>query len=394
MKDTFKELMEIKDKKFYSFTTACLSLLDETDRLNKILERKNQQVSNLKEADFMVVTTCAVSKDSANNSVENIIKLNNEGKGKSIYVGGCLSNAKEREILFKYKNIKFFTADDAFSKIDEINGICEKTTVRCEPFWLEDMSKKRQKLEELQKKNPKLAELYSFTTDGLIFNTMPFKFDTIRLSKGCNKHCSYCAIPNNRGRYIEHNLDYVKSQIDQSRNDYLLLIGENIGCHKNLNQIIEYAIKKKKKLMLRYLEPEWATKIKDEYLQNIVYIGIPIQSASYKILKDMNRPKNVKLVESKFKEWNKKGIFLGTSVILSYPKENIIDYLKTVLFIIRTPVDYISFQNFSPRENSPVFEMYKDWNPHSLKADIKFWIFDMIVKLKSNLNYLRIRGLT
>ena len=390
MKKAIKELMDIKGRNFYSFTTACLSLVDESNRINEILKKKNKQVLNLSDADFIVVTTCAVSRDSAKNSVKNILRLSQDSGNKPIFVGGCLANAKEREELNKIKNIRFFTADDIFKKIGKVDIICEKTTSRCEPFWLKDMSGKRKHLEKLQNKNKRLAELYSFTTDGIVFQDMPFEFDTIRLSKGCNKRCSYCAIPNNRGRYMEHDFSYVSAQIKDSKNKHLLLIGENLGCYKDFDKLFEYAISKGKTLMLRYIEPEYIHRIKREYLKNIIYIGVPLQSGSKKVLKDMRRPGNLAAVKDKFKEWEKYNIFLGTSVILSYPTENIIDYLRTLYFIAAAPVNYISFQNFSPRENSPVFEQYKEWDNNNLKAKIKFWIFDCLVKLKSRLNYAAI----
>lgn len=383
------ELLGIRGKKFYSFSTACLSLLDESNRINEILEKYNKQVKDIKKADFIVVTTCAVSKDSAYNSVNNVIELDKKSKHKPIYIGGCLSNAKEKESLTKFKNIKFFTANEIFKEVNKIDRTVKNTTIRCNPFWLTHIKEKKEKLNKLKKENIELAKLYAFTTDGIIFSYMPFKFDTIRISKGCNKKCAYCAIPNNRGKYIEHDLDYITKQINKSKNKYLLLIGENIGCHSKFEKIIEYTIKKHKRLMLRYLEPEYTYKIKDKYLKHIIYIGIPIQSGSIKILKDMRRPTNIEFIKEKFKEWHKKGIYLGTSIILSYPIENILDYLKTIWFIINAPVDYISFQNFSPRENSPVFEKYKDWNSHNFKADIKFWFFDIIVGIKGKWNYFK-----
>ncbi|MFH1248620.1 MAG: radical SAM protein [archaeon] len=390
MKSAFGELLEQREKRFYSFTTACLSLVDESNRINALLKATgNEQVSNLDNADFIVVTTCAVSKDSAQNSVRNILELNVIAKGKPIYVGGCLSNAKEREVLFRYANIKFFTADESFREINKINYPCEKTVVRCNPFWLDRMEKKIDKLNRLKKDNPKLAEFYAFTTDGIIFSKMPFEFDTLRISKGCDKQCTYCAIPNNRGRYIEHDFEYVKNQIDGSRARHLLFIGENIGMHRNFNKIMEYAISRKKIIMLRYLEPEWVGKIKPEYLKNIAYIGIPIQSASVKILQAMRRPKNIREIKEKFMEWNKNGIFTGTSIILSYPDENFLDYLKTLLFIAMTPLNYISFQNFSVRENSPCFKMYKEWNSHTIYRDFKFNLFNAIINLKTRSNYLK-----
>ena len=389
MEQTAQELLNQKGRKFYSFTTACLSLVDESNRINEILRENNNQVENISEADFIVVTTCAVSKDSAQNSVDNIIHLNKTSGNKPIYVGGCLSNANEKKQLDGWKNISFFTADNIFKAVDKVNISCKKTTSRCSPFWLKNMSKKRNHLQKLQKKHQKLAELYAFTTDGIVFQDMPFEFDTIRLSKGCSKRCTYCAIPHNRGKYIEHDLDYIRNQIKSSRNKHILLIGENIGCHKDFDKIMEYAINNGKILMLRYLEPEYINRIKKEYLEHISYIGVPLQSGSNKVLRDMRRPRNLAAVKQKLREWSKSEIFLGTSMILSYPTESIIDYLKSLWFIATAPVNYVSFQNFSPRENSPAFEQYREWDSNSIMDSIKYGLFDYLVNLKGRINYLK-----
>ena len=102
----------------------------------------------------------------------------------------------------------------------------------------------------------------------------------------------------------------------------------------------------------------------------------------------MRRPQNLAAVKEKFKEWHKHDIFLGTSIILSYPTETIIDFLKTLWFIASAPISYASFQNFSPRENSPVFDRYKEYNNNNIRADIKYRIFDWFVKLKAKSRYI------
>lgn len=384
-------MLAIAGKRFYSFTTACLSLLDESNRINELLREKNEQVHEPADADFIVVTTCAVSRDSAENSADNIIKLREQNPRARIFVGGCLSNAEEKDVLKGIPDILFFTADDSFRHVDLVPWTCSRSTTRCEPFWIRGMKGKRKRLNRLTSKNKRLAKLYAYITDGLLFQHMPFRFDTLRLSKGCSKQCSYCAIPNNRGMYLEHSLDYIKKQIDASDKRYLLLIGENIGCHNHLEEAIDYAIKKGKRLMLRYLEPEYARRIRERQLRYIDYIGVPIQTGSSKVIKEMRRPRNIRQVKRSFKEWRKKGIFTGTSIILSHPKENLLDYLKTIWFIASTPLHYVSFQNFSPRENSPDFERYSDWDSQRPKIRFKFWLFDKLVNLKGKINYAKER---
>ena len=120
---------------------------------------------------------------------------------------------------------------------------------------------------------------------------------------------------------------------------------------------------------------------------------MPLQSGSNNILKDMRRPRNLAAVKQKLREWSKSDIFLGTSMILSYPTESTIDYLKSLWFIAVAPVNYVSFQNFSPRENSPAFEQYKDWNNDSIIPTLKFSLFNLIVNLKARLNYMKIKFL-
>lgn len=389
MKETVKELLGIKGRRFYSFTTACLSLVDESNRINEILRKKNTQVQDLSKADFIVVTTCAVSRDSAHNSANNILRLDRISKQKPIFVGGCLSNAKEKDVLLGRKNIKFFTADEIFQDIDKVDRTCTNTVTRCDPFWLANMDRKADYLSGLMMKNRNAGMLYSFTTDGIIFSRMPFEFDTIRLSKGCNKHCTYCAIPNNRGRYIEHSIDFVKNQIKDSSKKYILIIGENVGCYSHLEDVLEYAGMLGKKIMIRYLEPEYHHRIKDEHLKDIVYIGVPMQSGSARILRDMHRPGNITAIKERFREWHRKGIFTGTSIILSYPTEKLSDYLRTLWFIISTPVNYTSFQNFSPRENSIAFEKYSSWDSNTAPIRFKFWLFDRMVGMKSRAQFAK-----
>ena len=125
--------------KFYSFSTACMSLVDESARVHRILcqQHRCMPVEDPSEADFIVISTCAINKESALNSINNIRKLGLT-YGKKLYIIGCLVNATERKliednILF---DIKFISADDILEEVlyyDKSFNI--KCINRCKPFW-------------------------------------------------------------------------------------------------------------------------------------------------------------------------------------------------------------------------------------------------------------------
>ncbi|MDP0488859.1 MAG: 30S ribosomal protein S12 methylthiotransferase RimO, partial [Fusobacterium sp. JB020] len=153
-----------------------------------ISEGKVQLVEDLKEADVVIVNTCAFINDAKMESIETILEMATYKKDynlKKLIVAGCLSERYKEELIGEIPGI------DAVVGTGDIDKICEIIT--------NVMNGNKEVV---------VGSLDFLPTSGtkrVLINNPHSAY--IKISEGCDKHCTYCIIPSLRGdlrsRYIE-----------------------------------------------------------------------------------------------------------------------------------------------------------------------------------------------
>jgi threonylcarbamoyladenosine tRNA methylthiotransferase MtaB len=106
-----------------------------------------------------------------------------------------------------------------------------------------------------------------------------------------------------------------------------------------------------------------------QYKKLCHHFHIPLQSASPKVLRDMNRDYDISQYEtvlSAIKKYMPEAT-IGTDIIVGFPTETDSDFLETEKFLLTQPIDYMHIFRFSPREQTAAFRM----KPVSTPAEIK-----------------------
>ncbi len=205
----------------------------------------------------------------------------------------------------------------------------------------------------------------------------------LRIQSGCNHYCSYCIVPYLRSKIYSHSPIEIVEKINRGEKQgyrEVILTGTNLGLYgKNedysLTDLLEAILTKTtiprislgsinyeafNSKLISILVNEWKNGTKGRLTR---YLHIPLQSASNKILKRMNRPYSAEKFSSLISKLTEKNplINIGTDVIVGFPGETDEDFEKTVKFIEKYPFSRLHVFRYSSREKTAAGKMQKEW---------------------------------
>lgn len=304
-------------------------------------------------ADVIVVNTCCFIEDAKKESIENILEVaryKEEGNCKALIVTGCMAQRYKQEILDEIEEVDAVVGTTSYDKIVEIaNGILEEKGLRTQTFDLID----REMLDEM----PRIL-----TTAGY--------FAYVKISEGCDKHCTYCIIPKLRGKYRSRQMDKIKAEVEKLAQEgvsELILVAqdtteygrdlENASLAKLLRELstvegIEW-------IRVLYCYPESIT---DELIEEIKtnpkvckYLDIPIQHAADNVLKRMARKSSLAQLKERIGKLRNEipGIALRTTLIVGFPGETDEDFEILYNFVKEMRFDRLGVFTYSKEEGTP-----------------------------------------
>ncbi len=177
----------MKDKKLYLVSLGCTkNLVDSEVMLGRLKEYKlTDSASN---ANIIIVNTCGFINSAKEESINTILTLAQEKKRDSILVvSGCLSERYKEELKELLPEVDIFTGVGEYEKIDMIiekrRGVFFSNSI----YLADDNS-------------PRLITGSSFHA-------------YIKISEGCNQNCSFCAIPNFKGKLFSRTIDSIEKEV-------------------------------------------------------------------------------------------------------------------------------------------------------------------------------------
>jgi ribosomal protein S12 methylthiotransferase len=241
------------------------NLVDSEKLLRKLKEKGISYASNPVESDILIINTCGFIESAKKESVEEILKLSKlKGADKKLLVFGCLAKRYGEELK---REIPEIDALWGVGDEDRIVEYCSKILTKPEA----DHSEK--------------------------FTETPYAY--LKIAEGCDKKCSYCVIPQIRGRFRSIPPDQILEEAEaliQSGKKELILIAQDITAYGsdlqnyNLSRLIRELASLDGDFWIRllYLYP---TSITDELIETIAseekvcnYIDMPLQHTEKKIL--------------------------------------------------------------------------------------------------------------
>lgn len=216
--------------------------------------------------------------------------------------------------------------------------------------------------------------------------TTPLHYAYLKISEGCDRPCSFCAIPLMRGKHVskpvEKIIDEASSLVQKGVKEIILIAqdstyyGLDLYQKRNLAELLDKlsSVNGLEWIRLHYAFPSGfpseVLEVMAEKKNICKYIDIPLQHASDRILTSMRRgitKEKTRELIAKMRE-TVPGISIRTSMITGYPGETGKDFNELLDFIKEIEFDRLGVFTYSHEENTHAFSMVDDV-PQSIKQE-------------------------
>lgn len=340
-------------------TLGCAKNEVDTDRMRSLLLRAGySEAAEVDEADAVIVNTCSFLASATSESIERTLELAEaaqEGvRGLPIVMCGCVPSRYGDELPDQLPEVAAFVRADAEDGIvgvmDEVLGH-ESVVPAAEGASAGPLAEPLRTVEG--------ASAY------------------VKISDGCDRFCSFCAIPYIRGRYASRPFAEIAGEVralaEQGVREFVLIgqdtgiWGRDLGEGDTLASLLVRLAKIVRPygawLRVLYLQPEGMT---DELVAAIrdtpevlPYIDIPIQHCNAAVLKSMNRTGSADEFRALFDRLRREipGMVLRTTGLVGFPGETEEQFEELLDFVQEQEFDYTSVFSYSREEGTRGAEM-------------------------------------
>ena len=340
-------------------TLGCAKNEVDTDRMRSLLLRAGySETADADVADAVIVNTCSFLASATSESIERTLELaeaNTEGvRERPIVMCGCVPSRYGDDLPTELPEVAAFVRADAEDGIVSVmDGVLGRKSVVSAA--------------EGAAAGPLAAPL----------RTVEGASAYVKISDGCDRFCSFCAIPYIRGRYASRPYAEIEGEVralaEQGVREFVLIgqdtgiwgrdLGEGDTLASLLTRLAQVVRPYGAWLRVLYLQPEGMT---DELVAAIrdtpevlPYIDIPIQHCNARVLKSMNRSGNAEEFSELFARLRAEipGMVLRTTGLVGFPGETEEEYEELLDFIQAEEFDYTSVFSYSPEEGTRGAEM-------------------------------------
>jgi len=358
-------------KKINVVTLGCSKNLVDSELFLSQMAANGYEVSHDSEdsdARIVAINTCGFILDAKEESVNTILEYaqaKRDGLIDKIFVFGCLSE--------RYK-------DDLIAEIPEVDGFYGKFQVR---KMVED-----------------LKADYRMSLSRQRYLTTPLHYAYLKISEGCNRTCSYCAIPRMTGAHISIPIEDLVSEakgLAEKGVKELLVIAQDLSYYgidlykeSKLAQLVSElsAIEGIEWIKLHYAYPSNfpydLLPVMNEKPNVVRYLDIALQHCSDKMLKLMRR--NTTKAETI-------NLNLRTTMLVGHPGETEEDFEELKAFVRDMRFERLGVFSYSHEEDTFAGEKYKDSIPQEVKQSRADELMEIQQQIATEINAEKI-GLT
>ena len=359
------------------------------------------------EAEILVVNTCSFIDTAKQESVDTILEMarhKTEGRARKLIVAGCLVERYRDEIRKSIPEVDAVIGTGELESILAAAGIAPHAPKAPSPFTiLTGDAEVRAGLEADAGTHRNVPAEISFRAEGdhreqqgrfrrdewhgaahllptyLYDEATPRLLSTgktsayIKIAEGCDHPCSFCVIPNLRGKFRSRRFESVVSearQLVERGVQEITLIGQDTACYgedlalkDGLATLLDALARIEGLRWLRFLYA-YPNRITGKLLETIAkhenickYLDVPLQHASPDVLKRMKRGAGADIFLKTIEKVRAAvpGIALRTSFIVGFPGESPSDFGLLEKFIGEAKFDWLGVFNYSDEEGSRAF---------------------------------------
>ena len=358
----------IKVNKINVITLGCSKNIYDSEILMGQLKANGKEVAHEQDGNIVVINTCGFidnAKEESVNTILDFVQKKKSGKVEKVYVTGCLSE--------RYK-------PDLIKEIPDVDQYFGTT--------------------ELPQLLNALGADYKHELIGERLTTTPKNYAYLKIAEGCDRPCSFCAIPLMRGKHRSKSIEDIIVEAEKLASDgvkELILIAQDLTYYgldlykkRNLAELLRCLVKIEgiEWIRLHYAFPTGfpidVLEVMKSEPKICNYIDIPLQHISNKILKSMRRgttkEKTTKLIQ-KFRD-TVPNMAIRTTLIVGYPGESEEDFKILKEWVSEMRFERLGCFTYSHEENTHAFNLIDDVN-----SNVKKERANEIMELQSQISW-------
>lgn len=365
----------LKKNKINVVTLGCSKNVYDSEVLMGQLKASGKEVVHEEEGNIVVINTCGFinnAKEESVNTILDYVQRKEEGLIDKVFVTGCLSERYKPDL------------EKEIPDVDQYFGTSD--------------------LPRLLKA---LGADYKHELIGERITTTPKNYAYLKIAEGCDRPCSFCAIPLMRGKHkstpIEDLVTEAKKLAEKGVQELILIAqdltyyGLDLYKKRNLAELLQELIKVEgiEWIRLHYAFPTGFPMDVLEVMKNepkiCNYLDIPLQHISDRILKSMKRGTTQEKTTRLLNEFRAAvpGMTIRTTLIVGYPGETEEDYQILKEWVKEMRFERLGCFTYSHEENTSAYVLEDDV-PEEVKQARAAEIMDIQSQISWELNQEKI----
>jgi len=330
------------------------NLVDSEVMMGQLAAHGHELTPRPDQADVIVVNTCSFIDPAKKESVDTILEMaeyKKIGRARKLIVAGCLVERYRDQIRREMPEVD---AVIGTNEIEQIVPLCEGMETAANPFE---------------------PYLYHDLTPRVL--ATPRHFAYMKIAEGCDHPCTFCVIPQFRGKFRSRRFESVVAEATRLFGQgvrEINLIGQDTTCYGEdlglrdglallLARLAQIETHDEKWIRFLYAYPNKVTqKLLDTVAQHaalVKYIDMPLQHASARVLKRMKRGASgdifLKLIERIRRTIP--GVAIRTSMIVGFPGETALDFEELCHFVETARFDRLGVFSYSDEDTSASYDL-------------------------------------
>jgi len=365
----------LKKNKINVITLGCSKNVYDSEVLMGQLKASGKDVAHEEEGNIVVINTCGFINNAKEESVNTILEYmqkKEDGDVDKVFVTGCLSERYKPDLQKEIPNV------DQYFGTTELPGLLKA-----------------------------LGADYKHELIGERLTTTPKNYAYLKIAEGCDRPCSFCAIPIMRGKHKSTPIENLVTEAEKLAANgvkELILIAQDLTYYgldiykkRNLAELLENLVKVDgiEWIRLHYAFPTGfpmdVLDLMNKEPKICNYLDIPLQHISDSILKSMRRgttkEKTTKLLKA-FRE-TVPGMTIRTTLIVGYPGETQEDFEELRDWVREMRFERMGCFTYSHEENTHAYNLEDDV-PEDVKQDRANEIMEIQSQISWELNQEKI----
>ena len=355
------------------------NLVDSEVMMGMLTQAGAELTPRTEDADVIVVNTCSFIDRAQRESVDTILEMarrKGSGKGQRLVVAGCLVERYRNEIRKNIPEVDAVVGTGELENILSATGVSPVQTSDS-PFVIlqarpEGVLREQQGRFSRESWDGAVADLpnylYNENTPRVLATPKPSAY--IKIAEGCDHPCSFCIIPQLRGKFRSRRFESVIAEAERLARQEVREItligqdttwyGEDLGLKDGLALLLEKLAAIEELHWIRFLYA-YPNKITGRLLDTIAahekvcsYIDVPLQHASTSTLKRMKRGGGAELFLRSIEKMRRviPDVTLRTSFIVGFPGETREEFEELCDFVREARFDWVGTFGYSDEEGA------------------------------------------